>query len=331
MNILVNLPPTFFSTPALRPIFARLETYGTVRYTSHNTQAEILPDLAEQDAIIMWAWPLIDEDMIAAHPRLRYIGFLDVMQSGARAAVAKGLPISNSRSGFSPAVAEMALALMLTCLRKVSDYHAQMRAGVEKWVTEYPGDIDPQERELTGRAVGIIGLGGVGRRLAELLQPFRCELKIADPYVPEDVVAKAGATRCEVDELVRSSEIIVLCAASNSGTSKLIDGAKIQSMAPGTLFINVARAALVDYDALVARLHTGDIQAALDVFDQEPLPADHPLRACANAYLTPHRAGGIMISNERILNYLIDDLDNVVNGRPQKFAVTERMISALDA
>jgi phosphoglycerate dehydrogenase-like enzyme len=131
--------------------------------------------------------------------------------------------------------------------------------------------------------------------------------------------------------LASENEIVVLCAASNSGTRHLIDKAIIDRLPPHAVFVIVARAALVDTDALVARLRRGDLFAAIDVFDAEPLPKDAALRSLPNAYLTPHRAGGIWESLQRNIDWLIDDLEAHLQGRPRKYAVTPAMIPSLDA
>ncbi len=102
-------------------------------------------------------------------------------------------------------------------------------------------------------------------------------------------------------------------------------------MRPNVVLVNVARAVLVDTSALVERLKCGDLFAALDVFDKEPLELDSELRLLPNAYLTPHRAGGIMASVQRILNYLIDDIEAVISERPRQHALMESMLPSLDA
>lgn len=331
MNILVNLPPGFFSQAELAPTWERLSQMGTVRQTSHNTADEIRDDLAWANAIFMWSWPALTDDLLDAAPDLRFRGHIDISQGAARVALSRGVPVALSRGGFSPAVSEMALALILSTLRKVSDYHAQMRAGAEMWVQNFPTDIDPLERELTGRSVGIVGFGNVGRRLGELLQPFRPALRVYDPFVPGEVLQAHNAVRVELDEMLRDSDVVVLCAASNPGTAHLIGREQIDLLRPHALFINVARAALVDTQALVERLQRGDLSAAIDVFDSEPLARDAALRTLPNVYLTPHRAGGTMASVARTLNWLIDDFEAVLRGEQQKHALTERMLPSLDA
>jgi phosphoglycerate dehydrogenase-like enzyme len=331
MNILINLPSDFFTQPELAPCFDRIARHGKVRKTSHNTPDEIAADLKWAEVVFMWSWPVLDNALLDRVGKLDYAGHIDINQTGARAELARGIPVSTSKSGFSPAVAEMALGLILNALRKISDYHAAMRAGTEKWVQAFPKDIDPLERELTGRTVGIIGLGQVGGRLRELLEPFHCPIKVHDPFLPDEIAKAKKVTKVTLPELVAQSSVIVLCAAANAGTQQLLDAKLIQAMPANAVFVNVARATLVNTEALIARLTKGDLVAAIDVFDQEPLSQNHPLRQLPNALLTPHRAGGLMSSVERNLNWLIEDFENVLAARPRRYAVTTEMISRLDA
>lgn len=330
MNLLINLPPHFFTQPELMDRWADLESRFTVRKTSHNTPEEIVDDLAWAEAVLMWSWPVLDDDLLAKAGSLSYLGHIDINQTGARAELAAGIPVSTSRAGFSPAVAEMALGLILSGLRRIPQYHGAMRVGTESWVGAFPRDIDPSERELTGATVGIVGLGKVGRRLAEFLLPFRVDLRVVDPYVPDEVIASFGGTRMEIDDVVSSCDVVVLSAANNEGTKRLLNADRVAALPANTVLVNVARADLVDYDALAERLRNGDLIAALDVFEEEPLPADSPLRSLPNTLLTPHRAGGLIASVQRNIDWLITDLDHVLANEPREVPVTEAMIPALD-
>ena len=331
MNILVNLPGGFFEHPALEPQFARLRKLGTVTCTSHDTADQIRGDLASAEAVIMWSWPPLTDELLDQAPKLKYRGQLDIDQAAAATGLKRGVPISLSRAGWSPAVSEMALTLMLACLRRTSDYHAAMRAGTESWVDAFPTDIDVRERQLTGRRVGIVGLGRIGKRLAELLGPFGVELRVSDPYIPQEALDKFNAKRVDIDTLCKESEIVVLCAAANEGTKHLIGQTQLDLMPADAVLLNVARSALVDMDALTNRLKRGDLIAAVDVFDTEPLPADSPLRQLPNLYLTPHRAGGLMESVQRCIGWLVDDLEATLAGKPQQHALVEPMLASLDS
>jgi phosphoglycerate dehydrogenase-like enzyme len=330
MRLLINLPPTFFTYPQLKPQFERLHALASeVRHTSHNTTDEIMTDLPWAEAVVMWAWPGFGEAELASCPTLKFLGQINTTQKHVKACLAKGIAISEVRHAWSPAVAEMALTLMLAGLRRTSTFHQQMKAGIEPWVNDFPADIDPLERQLTGRPVGIVGFGGIGQRLAQLLAPFNVTLRIYDPFLPAAVAEQFGAQQVSVMELVKESDVVVLCAANNEGARHLLGVEEIAALRPNAILVNVGRSMLIDMPALQSRLEHGDLTAMLDVFDTEPLEADHPLRKLPNAFLTPHRAGGILASVERALDWLTDDLAAFQQGHPLKYAVTERMLESL--
>ncbi len=327
MRLLINLPPTFFTHPQLRPFFARFEALATeIRYTSHDTTEDLMRDLPWAEALFMWAYPPLDEAELERCPDLKFVGQLNTTQAYVKAFLAKGIAHSEVRHCWSPAVAELALILILTGLRRTSAYHCAMRTGTEHWLINFPADIDPLERQLTGRAVGVIGFGAIGQRLAQLLAPFDVTLRVADPFLPAEIAARYNAQIVSVDDLIRTSEVVVLCAANNPGARHVIGAPEIAALRPNAVLVNVGRSMLVDMDALQQRLAQGGLIAMLDVFDQEPLALDSPLRSLPNAFLTPHVGGGIMASVERALTMLGDDLEAFINGKPRKYAITASML-----
>lgn len=329
LKLLVNLPPSTFTTPQLKPYLSRLSKLGTVRRRSHNTPEEIEPDLRWADAVLMWSWPDIDDALLERAGGLRFMGQINGSSATMRACTSRGVPYSEARHCWSPAVAEMALTLILAGLRKTSDYHAAMRAGKEKWVEQFPIDIDPQERQLTGRSVGIVGFGGIGQRLAELLAPFAVDLRVYDPYIPKKLVRDKGATLVGLKELARRSEVVVLCAANTAEARHLVDTSIITAFPKGCVLVNVGRSMLVDMNALTERLRRRDMIAMLDVFDREPLQKTSPLRTLPNAYLTPHRAGGLLASVERAFTMLTDDLEAELKGKARRYGLTEKMVERM--
>ncbi len=331
-NILLNLPPAFHNAECLTSAIKRLHGLGTLRQTSHNTPEEIADDLAWADAVFMWAWPALDDKLLADCAPIQFIGHIDMSQRMARAELGANIPVSLSKAGWSPAVAEMALTLILASLRRTSNHHAAAWRGEEKWVDAItlPLDADPYERELTGLTVGIVGLGQVGQRLASFLIPFEVDLHVVDPYVHDDVISRYNGRRVELDAMIAACDVIVLCAAANEGTSRLFNAKRIAALRPGAVFVNVARAMLVDNDALIERLKQGNLFAALDVFEHEPLEKDSPLRNLPNAYLSPHRAGGLHGSIRRVIEFLIDDYEALLAGRDRRHALVADRIAALD-
>ena len=319
----INLPDPFFKHDQLKGRFDALKEKYEVRTSSYNTHEEFQPDLAWPDAILMWSWPKFRDEEFATAKNLKFQGQINTTRTTAEAALKAGVPMSEARHCWSPAVSEMALTLILAGLRKTSQFHMEMRQGTESWVDAFPTDIDPQERRLTGRSVGIVGFGRIGQGLADLLAPFHVKLKIYDPYLPAFVATQYNATLTSVEDICATSEVVVLCAANTDDAEKVVNASHINALQPGAILVNVGRSMLIDMDALLKRLQKGDITAMLDVFDQEPLEADSPFRTLKNAYLTPHRAGGIMESITYALDVLVADMEAQFAGKELKFQVKE--------
>ena len=183
---------------------------------------------------------------------------------------------------YAHACAEHALALMLSGSRRLA-HHARER----KW--EEPGLGSP-ERRLKGLTLLIVGLGGIGRSLAEMVVPFGMDVvgtsRSGSP-VPGVEVHRSD----ELPSLLGAADFVVICAALTDETRALISADELEAMKPDAWLVNVARGGLVDTDALVAALERGAIAgAALDVTDPEPLAPDHPLWGMDNVLITPHVA-----------------------------------------
>jgi phosphoglycerate dehydrogenase-like enzyme len=325
-HLLINLPPAFSTQPELRELFERLERLAQLRWSNHAALDELLPDLQWADAVLMWGAPKITEAALDQLPNLKFIGQLNTSLITASACLAKGVALSEARHCWSPAVAEMALGLILNGLRKISDYHAAMRLGTEKWVLNFPADIDAQERELSGRPVGIVGFGQIGQRLAALLQPFNVQLRVYDPFVPKPILAAYNAQPVPLMDLLAASDVVVLCAANHPDNHGMIGERQIEALRKDCVLVNIGRSMLVDMPALIRRLEHRDVVAMLDVFDLEPLEPESPLRSLHNAYLTPHRAGGLISSVQRGLEMLVSDLEAFTAGEARRNAVTEEML-----
>lgn len=325
-KILVNLPEGFYKTEELKKVISHLEDIANTRFRSHNTIEEIRDDMKWADAIIMWAWPVFTDVDLKEASDLKYIGQITTTQRLVKAALRNNITVSDARHCWSPAVSEFALGLMLNGLRKISDYNAEMKLCKENWYGVDPAEFPPLERQLTGRSVGIVGFGGVGRRLAELLSPFHVDIRIFDPFIQMKLAEEYNAKLMPLDDVMKDSEIIVLCAANNDGTKKMIGEDQIALLRKDSILINVGRASLVDMEAIQKAVEKQHIIAMLDVYDHEPLEMDSPLRNLKNIYLTPHRAGGLLESFERSISMLTYDFEAFIGGREMKYSVTEEML-----
>jgi phosphoglycerate dehydrogenase-like enzyme len=246
--------------------------------------------IAGADALITtWHSPFLTVPMLGHKPRVRLIAHCGgEVKSRMEEAIIDLVTVANAPDPMAGPVAEMALAMMLSLVRRLPDYDRKMRAG------ESVDNSRAVEGEtLAGRRVGIVGFGRIGRALARLLSPFQVELLVADPYCTAEDALAANASRVNLEELLRSSSIVVLTAGLTPETRGLLNARRLALMPDGACLVNVARGGLVDLDAFLPELRTGRIRAALDVTDPlEPLPESHELRRLTNVILTPHVAGG---------------------------------------
>ena len=329
MKLHFNLPPTFFTHPQLSRHFERAASRFETSVSSADKIEDLLPHLRDADGVLMWAWPQFSPEILAQCERLRWAGFLDVGRETARVLLEGGVSVSLSRRAWSPAVAELALGLLLASLRKIPQHHASFSSRTENWAQTFPADIDPHERELSGMTVGIVGLGGIGARLAGLLAPFEGEILAFDPFCTPENAARVGAKLVELEELAQKCEAVVLCAATTPETQGLWSAACIEKMPRGAIFVNVSRWQNADGTALLARLQKREIYGAFDIFEPEPLPHDSILRELPNVVLTPHRGGGIFPSIHRHFEWLLGDFEAFTEGKPPKFGVNESILPLL--
>lgn len=162
-----------------------------------------------------------------------------------------------------------------------------------------PQAADPLQ-DLRGAVVGLIGWGHVARRFAELLRPFGCTVLVASESAPPDALAAVGARRAPLSEILEAARVISMHRGLTEETRATLGADQLARIRPGAVLVNTARGPLIDEAALVDHLRLGVTVAALDVFDDEPLPEDHPLRSLPNAILTPHNASTTAQESRRI-------------------------------
>lgn len=201
-----------------------------------------------------------------------------------KAAKESGVEIFNVPGRNTNAVAEHTLGLMLAHLRFIATAHAALKAG--DWMEDFPA---PGPRELAEVTVGIVGYGHIGRRVHELLTPFKSGINIYDPYVTH---VDGGARLVSLDELMSNSDVVTVHVPLSEETRDLIGAEQIASMKPGSIIVNTARAEIVNQKALREAIANRSLWgAALDVFDTEPLSFDDVLVTSAHTTTTPHLAG----------------------------------------
>ena len=233
----------------------------------------------------------VSADLLARLPALRLVVTTGVRNASIdlAACAAQGVLVC-STGGTQAPVVEHAWALILAALRDVPSRDTSMRLG--EWQPT-------AGRALEGRTLGLLGLGKTGTRMARIAAAFDLEVVAWSENLTDEVAAERGARRVEKDELFTSSDIVSVHQMLSPRSRGLVGEAELRLMRPDAWLVNTSRGPIVDEAALVRALTSGWIAgAALDVFDDEPLPFDHPLRSLPNTVLTPH-VGYVTLDNYR--------------------------------
>jgi phosphoglycerate dehydrogenase-like enzyme len=310
------------------PVRARLsEVADWSRHSKGEDSAFLREKIAQVDVLMTtWHSPFLRANMLGASPRVKLIAHCGgEVKSRVAEELFDYITVTNAADPMAAGVAEMTLALMLSLVRKLPEYAAEMRAGVIRT------NEDASEGEtVRGRKVGIVGFGRIGKAFASLIKPLGAEVLVADPHCSGDIVSSHAATLTELDELVGSCSVVILAAALTPETRNLFDAKRLALLPYGAYLINVARGGLIDIDSLVTELRTGRITAALDVTDPlEPLPSDHELRRLSNVLLTPHIAAGGIEMRRAIGAIAVEEVVRFSRGEPPLNLVTREMLATM--
>ena len=273
-----------------------------------DTDPKVQIERAKDADVIMIANMPLSGEVISACPNLKYIdvAFTGVDHVDLDAARAKGVKVSNAAGYSNEAVAELTLCMMLALLRNVPQVEARCRAGQTK-----DGLVGV---ELMGKTVGIVGVGAIGTRTAELCHAFGCKVLGNKRHVRGDEPDYIEFVSLE--ELLSRSDIVSLHCPLNEDSRGMINKDTIAKMKPGALLINAARGPVVDSQALADALNNGDLGGAgIDVFETEPpLNLDHPLLHSKNTIVTPHVAFASAESMETRCKIVFDNIAQWMNG-----------------
>ncbi len=268
-------------------------------------RARLLASLAEADALIVRNRTQVDAELLASAPRLRVVGRLGVGLDNidVPACEERAIRVIPATGANALAVAEYVIGCTLMLLRGAYFARAEMDAG------DWPRTALSEGRESAGKTLGLVGFGGIGQLTARLAQGLGLQVLAHDPLLGEDAAAWGDlkVRPCALDELLAQSDAVSLHVPLHEGTRRLIDAARIARMRRGAVLINTSRGGIVDEAALAASLRAGHLGgAALDVFEQEPLPAGSVLAGVPNLILTPHIAGVTLESNERVSSLIAE-------------------------
>ena len=225
---------------------------------------------------------------------------------------------------IAESVAEYTLWAMLSGQRNLFPYEKSMK--VERgWkpAHNWPG------HSLYAKKVGLVSASMVGRRAINLLKPFGCDVMVYDPYLSQEDARLLDVRPVALAELFASADIISVHAPITPETRHMITRAHFESIRDGALFVHTARTWVLDQDALLAELQKNRFNAYIDVFEPEPLPADHPIRDLDNVFLSPHVSGHTVENRLRLVEEIARDIERFFNNQPLRLAVPYEKLSIM--
>jgi D-3-phosphoglycerate dehydrogenase len=287
------------------------------------TEADVAAACKDADGVITRLAP-VGPDAIAAMETCRVISRYGVGVDNVDipAATAKGIPVCNVRGYCNEDVSDLALALLLTCARRVASRDKQVRAGM--WDI---GSKEPVYR-ICGRTLGLVGYGAIPRVLHRKVGGFDlAEVLIFDPYVSDDDAKTLGVRKVSLDELCEQADLISVHAPLTDETRGMIGADQFAKMKPTAVLVNTSRGPVVDTDALVDALRSNRIMSAgVDVYDPEPPPKDSPLFDLPNVVLTDHTGWYTEESQLELQNSTAKNVALVLSGQPPMFCVNPEVL-----
>jgi phosphoglycerate dehydrogenase-like enzyme len=286
--------------------------------------------LADADAIVFAPWlispPPFGEERLGRATDLAVIagtfdnrfGWIDI-----DVAARHEVTVVDTSRTMTPTVAEFAVGITFALLRDIPAAIDVVRGG--GWFDGPKGAGDFVFRDLAGCRVGLAGYGSINRHYRRFIQPYGCEVHVADPLLDAQQAAAEGVVlESSLTDLARVSDIFVVAIPPTPATLGVIAADVIDALPSGSLFVLVSRMAVVEQAALWRRVQAGELRAAVDVFDPEPPPPDAWFRRSPNVLPTPHIAGHVQFAHQRCFTEACADAARVLAGEPARHAATVR-------
>lgn len=283
------------------------------------SEAELIPVAADATALVVRSETKVTRAVIEAAPKLRVVGRagVGVDNVDVEAATQRGVVVMNTPGGNTGSTAELSFAMLLNLARKVPQAHMSMLAG--KWDRKQFQGV-----ELAGKTLGVLGLGRIGSEVAKRAQAFGMRVIGYDPFLPDGRARALGVELAtDLDHLYQAADFITVHMPVTELTRGMFNAQAFAKMKPGVRLVNCARGEIIVEADLLAALDNGTVAAAaLDVFAQEPLPADHPFRKHPGLLLTPHLGASTVEAQDKcgievaevIISYLLTgEVRNAVN------------------
>jgi phosphoglycerate dehydrogenase-like enzyme len=301
--------------------FARLEAAGDVidrTPLTHFDDDRAASMLARVDVIVgHWGCPTLTTAVLAQAPNLRLFAYAGgtVKWQVTDAVWERGIVVTSAAAANAVPVAEYTVAMILLANKDALGFRERLRD--PNAVTPLPtriGNVD--------KRVGLVGASLVGRHVIELLRPYSLRVAVYDPFLAAGEARELGIEKVDdLDALCASVDVLSVHAPDVDSTRGMVGAPQLAALRDGAVFINTARPALVDQDALLEQLKSGRISAVLDVTTPDPLPSDHPLLELPNVFVTPHIAGSMGTELHRMADLAVEEVERYARGEPPRHPV----------
>lgn len=295
----------------------RMEKYVKIIEVEKTDLNSVMDNAVGKEGIIVpyTAHKLITKEVMDSCKELKIVG---TTYGGTRQniddeyAIGKGLTVIHTGASRPRPMAEYALGLILSSLMYIHNYNHYMKSG-EEWPRFKYG----RSRNLSNRRVGVIGLGLIGKEIVNLLKCFTSDISVHSNHLSKDDEQNLGVKNVSLNQIFADCEIIILSGGYNSSTYHMIGKEQFEIMNKDALFVNIARGKMVNQKEMIDALDEKEIYLALDVFEEEPLEEDSPLRNSDRVLLTPHRANN-SIEFEQRWDCLADEIELFYTGKTPK-------------
>lgn len=281
------------------------ETYEIVETTASSLSA--LPSEILQAVHYVLGQPPISDETLGVMKQLKAVLNVEsnlVNNMPYPTLFERGIHVLTTGEVFAKPVAELGLGLALDLARGITDADLDFRSGTERWGAK--GNVGA--RMLSGSDIGIIGYGDLGRALRHILSPFNPTIRVYDPWLPPSMLLEAGVIPANLNAVLSQSDTLFIVAAVTTENQHFIDAKAFANMRPRCNVILLSRAEVVDFDAMMEAVRSGHICAASDVFPQEPLAKDHPVRSLPGFIRSAHRAGALDSAFKLMGDMVLEDM-----------------------
>jgi phosphoglycerate dehydrogenase-like enzyme len=313
--ILVDPLPRTLDVICEPEVRAKLESLGQLAISEDRRMPDAMVERYLPEVEIIVGQTRMHADRLRRAPKLRAI--IDVETNFTDAidydyCFAHGIHVLAPGSAFAEPVAEAALGMAIDLARGITKADRDFRQGREAYGLD--GNIGCFR--LAGSPVGLIGFGDLARALHALIQPFKCPIKVYDPWVPDYVLHKYGCAPASLEDVLSTSKVIFVFAGVTAENQGFLDRQKLELIQKGSVFLLMSRAAVVDFPAFLDCVREGRFRAATDVFPVEPVAADDPIRKIDGLLLSAHRTGGMPDALFDIGRQMVADVELILKGLP---------------